>query len=87
MKDERVTRVQVAQTKRRGKLPRIGFHAPISGGLHNALLRSSELDCQAVQIFSRNPRGWKAKPLGDEEVELFKTRSPQDKNLASRYSC
>ena len=72
MKHERVTRGQSADTKRRGKRPRIGFHAPISGGLHNALLRSNELDCQAVQIFSRNPRGWKAKPLSDEEVELFK---------------
>ena len=72
MKDERVTRRQSGETKRRGKPPRIGFHAPIAGGLHNALLRSSELDCQTVQIFSRNPRGWKAKPLSDEEIELFK---------------
>ena len=55
-----------------GRLPRIGFHAPITGGLHNALLLSNELECQTVQIFSRNPRGWKAKPLSDEEVELFK---------------
>lgn len=54
------------------KAPRIGFHAPISGGLHKALTTSRELDCQTVQIFSRNPRGWKAKTLSDEEVELFK---------------
>ncbi|CAN5738875.1 hypothetical protein BH20ACI3_BH20ACI3_27440 [soil metagenome] len=72
MKVERVTRGRDAEIKRRGKRPRIGFHAPISGGLHNALIRSNELDCQTVQIFSRNPRGWKAKPLDDEEVELFK---------------
>ena len=71
MKDERVTRKQIAETKRRGKPPRIGFHAPISGGLHNALLHSNKLDCETVQIFSRNPRGWKAKLLSDEEVELF----------------
>lgn len=58
--------------KRPRKLPRIGFHAPIKGGLQNALLTSKDLDCQTVQIFSRNPRGWKAKPLSDEEVELFK---------------
>ncbi|HKY27641.1 MAG TPA: deoxyribonuclease IV [Pyrinomonadaceae bacterium] len=60
------------QIKRSRELPRIGFHAPIKGGLQNALLTSKDLDCQAVQIFSRNPRGWKAKPLSDEEVELFK---------------
>ena len=31
--------------------------------------------CDAVQIFSRNPRGWMAKPLTDADVALFqKTR-------------
>ncbi len=50
---------------------RIGFHAPVSGGLHNALLKSAELGCDAVQIFSRNPRGWAARPLASEEVERF----------------
>lgn len=59
-------------SSRRIKHPRIGFHAPISGGLHNALLTSRELDCQTVQIFSRNPRGWKARLLSDEEIETFK---------------
>lgn len=54
------------------KLPRIGFHAPIKGGLHNALLRCKELDCQTVQIFSRNPRGWQAKPLTAVDVAQFK---------------
>jgi deoxyribonuclease-4 len=52
--------------------PRIGFHAPIAGGLQNALLKARALDCDAVQIFSRNPRGWQARPLNDEEVENFR---------------
>jgi deoxyribonuclease IV len=57
------------------KKPRIGFHAPITGGLHQALLLSKELDCQTVQIFSRNPRGWLAKPLTADAIDLFrKTR-------------
>lgn len=54
------------------RVPRIGFHAPIKNGLHEALLISQELNCQTVQIFSRNPRGWKAKLLSDEEVRIFK---------------
>src|SRR3989337_574869 len=53
-------------------LPRIGFHAPIPGGLQNALTKAGALRCDTVQIFSRNPRGWKAKELVDEEVETFK---------------
>jgi deoxyribonuclease-4 len=54
------------------KSPRIGFHAPISGGLHQALLKARELNCQTVQIFSRNPRGWLAKPLTEENISQFK---------------
>jgi deoxyribonuclease IV len=55
--------------------PRIGFHAPIKGGLHNALLVAKETGCDTVQLFSRNPRGWMAKPLSIEDVLLFrKTR-------------
>jgi len=52
--------------------PRIGLHLGIAGGLHNALLRARELDSTALQIFSRNPRGWTAKPLELEQVETFK---------------
>jgi deoxyribonuclease-4 len=52
--------------------PRIGFHAGIAGGLQNALLKARLLGADTVQIFSRNPRGWKARPLEDEEVEAFK---------------
>lgn len=53
-------------------MPRIGFHAPIAGGLQNALIKAREHGCDAVQMFSRNPRGWMAKPLGPEEVERFR---------------
>jgi deoxyribonuclease-4 len=52
---------------------KIGYHAPIAGGLHTALLNSHERRCNTVQIFSRNPRGWMAKPLDAEEVERFRT--------------
>lgn len=52
--------------------PRIGLHTGIAGGLHNALLKAQTLGADTVQIFSRNPRGWKARPLEDEEIEQFK---------------
>jgi len=55
--------------------PRIGAHLPIKGGLHEALLLGAELGCDAIQLFSRNPRGWQAKPLTKEAIDLFrKTR-------------
>jgi deoxyribonuclease-4 len=53
-------------------VPRIGLHAPVAGGLQNALLKARVLRCDAVQIFSRNPRGWMARPLTFEEVERFR---------------
>ena len=52
--------------------PRIGLHTGIAGGLHHALLKARQLGADTVQIFSRNPRGWKARPLEAEEVEQFK---------------
>src|ERR1044071_2454646 len=51
---------------------RVGLHTGIAGGLHNALLKARSLGADTVQIFSRNPRGWKARPLEAEEVEQFK---------------
>src|SRR5439155_1163889 len=46
-------------TRTYGRRPKIGFHAPIKNGLHESLLIAKETGCDAVQIFSRNPRGWK----------------------------
>ena len=55
--------------------PKIGFHAPIKGGVHNALVVAKDTGCDTVQLFSRNPRGWLAKPLTLEDIVLFrKTR-------------
>jgi len=50
----------------------LGAHLPIAGGLHKALERATEINCAVVQIFTRNPRGWRAAPLDAQEVELFK---------------
>ena len=60
-------------------IPRIGFHAPIKGGLHNALIVAKEIGCDTVQLFSRNPRGWAAKPLTSADIALFKKTQRQTK--------
>ncbi len=64
---------EFATTSSKALFRRIGFHAPIAGGLHTALLKSAALGCNAVQIFSRNPRGWTARPLDGEEVLRFQS--------------
>src|SRR5918911_5717122 len=62
---------KIRSSKRNGA-QRIGFHAPVAGGLQNALLKAQQLGCGTVQLFSRNPRGWMARPLTDEEVLRFR---------------
>lgn len=57
----------------------LGKHTSIAGGLSCALDRAAEMGCTALQFFSRNPRGWAARPLADEEAETFReTRSRYD---------
>src|SRR3982750_4131543 len=53
-------------------MAKIGFHAPIKGGVHNALIVAKDTGCDTVQLFSRNPRGWMAKPLTLDNVLLFR---------------
>jgi D-3-phosphoglycerate dehydrogenase len=62
----------LSHSKKENRKPRIGAHLPIKDGLHEALLLGAELGCDAIQIFSRNPRGWMAKPLTPDSIELFK---------------
>lgn len=50
---------------------RIGFHMSIYGSLDKAVDRALEIGCNTLQIFTRNPRGWTARPLRSDEIELF----------------
>jgi deoxyribonuclease-4 len=53
---------------------RVGFHVSIAGGISNSVDNASKMGCGAFQIFSRNPRGWAAKPLGEEDVKNFQAK-------------
>ncbi|MFH1260001.1 MAG: hypothetical protein ABII74_09405 [Elusimicrobiota bacterium] len=50
---------------------RIGVHCSIRNGLEKALEEAQALQCQTLQIFARNPRGWRQKKKTVEEVESF----------------
>src|SRR5258708_9278630 len=63
----------------KSKRPRFGSHAPIKGGLHESLIVAKDTGCDAVQIFSRNPRGWLAKPLTKEAIDLSRKTRQQTK--------
>ncbi|MGC9444260.1 MAG: deoxyribonuclease IV [Candidatus Methanospirareceae archaeon] len=49
----------------------VGVHVSIAGSIDKAVDRAQEKGCDTFQIFSRNPRGWKIKPLSDEEASRF----------------
>lgn len=53
---------------------RVGFHVSIAGGVANSVQNALDIGCSAFQIFSRNPRGWAAKPLAPADVGLFRER-------------
>jgi deoxyribonuclease-4 len=53
---------------------RVGFHVSIAGGISNSVDNALKIGCTAFQIFTRNPRGWAAKPLGDEDVKNFRAK-------------
>ncbi len=53
---------------------RLGLHVSISGGIDKAIDNTLTLNCNAFQIFTRNPRGWSARPLSDEDAKRFRDR-------------
>ena len=52
---------------------RFGFHISIAGGISRVAERAKARGCETIQLFSRNPRGWKYDPLDKKEMEQFRT--------------
>jgi deoxyribonuclease-4 len=53
---------------------RLGFHVSISGSIDKSVDRALELGCDSFQIFTRNPRSWRFRDLGEGEVEAFREK-------------
>lgn len=51
----------------------LGAHVSTAGGIHNAIKNGTDLDCEAIQIFLRNPNQWKGKSPTPEIIEKFRT--------------
>ena len=50
----------------------LGAHVSISGGVQNAPENGRKVNCDCIQIFSKNQMQWDAKPIADEDAEEFK---------------
>ena len=53
------------------KEPQVGFHVSISGSIDQSVDRALAVGCTTFQIFTRNPRAWNFKPLGESEAAAF----------------
>jgi deoxyribonuclease-4 len=52
----------------------VGLHVSIAGSIDRAVDNAVETGCTAFQIFTRNPRGWAAKPLTSKDIANFKEK-------------
>ncbi len=53
-------------------MKRIGAHVSAAGGVFNAPLNAEKIGAKAFALFTKNQKQWKAKPLTDEDIRMFK---------------
>ncbi|GEJ58760.1 deoxyribonuclease IV [Anaeromyxobacter diazotrophicus] len=53
----------------------LGAHEGVAGGVSTAFARAEADGAECLQIFTRNVRGWAAKPLEPDEVARFRAES------------
>ena len=51
----------------------LGAHMSVSGGIHRAFERGSSIGCTTMQVFTKNSNQWEGKPLGEEDIQNYKT--------------
>lgn len=53
-------------------MPLLGAHMSIAGGYFKAADAAAALGMDTVQIFTKNNNQWRAKPLSDDDIRLFR---------------
>jgi len=52
----------------------LGAHMSVQGGVYRAFERGRQIGCETIQIFTRSPNRWAARPLTEEEIKLYKEK-------------
>lgn len=60
---------------------RTGLHVSIAGGFVRACAQAAKLGCETIQIFTRSPRSWQARPLDADAAAGFR-RSARELDIA-----
>ena len=50
----------------------LGAHVSAAGGLHNSISNGEKLECEAIQIFLKNPNRWVGKEPAESDIEQFR---------------
>jgi deoxyribonuclease-4 len=64
----------------------LGAHEGIAGGVSKAFARAEADGADCLQIFTRNARGWAAKPLEDEEIAAFRSEARRTRKPVAAHS-
>lgn len=64
----------------------LGAHEGIAGGVSTAFARAEADGADCLQIFTRNARGWAAKPLEGDEVSRFKDEARRTRKPVAAHS-
>jgi len=64
----------------------LGAHEGIAGGVSTAFARADEDGAECLQIFTRNARGWAAKPLEAEEIARFRAEAKRTGKPVAAHS-
>ena len=65
---------------------RLGAHEGIAGGVSTAFARAEADGAECLQIFTRNARGWAARPLESEEIDRFRAESRRTRFPVAAHS-
>jgi deoxyribonuclease-4 len=49
----------------------LGAHESIAGGVFNAIERGKKATCDTIQMFNKSNNQWRAKKIGDDELEKY----------------
>lgn len=50
-----------------------GCHVSVAGGLSRVFERGQDIGCDVIQIFSKNQKQWRAKPLEEDEIRKYRS--------------
>jgi len=64
----------------------LGAHEGIAGGVSKAFARAEADGADCLQIFTRNARGWAAKPLDEGEVRAFRSEAKRTGKPVAAHS-